>query len=302
MSNLTLNEQLCQACRDGDKAQVLSLIKQGANDWENGLYYSGKMGHEEIQLIMISKMKYVNKDLNKHSLNVELRDACHNGNKETVLSLIKEGADDFNGGLTQTCLRGYKDLALLMIEHGANNFNVGLSQACFTGHVDLVNLMIENGATDWEQGLYYAKEGGHTELVNLMINKMNEYEKKLEIPVTREHNYLEDLLKQTKCVIMESDYNTPQITLLKPGNEKAIYEDIMSQFKNLDTNYVKSVTFQIIGNKYVIDILKDKNKVDKINYTVFGYDGEYLKSFFLLDELLKTKYTKSRDNSFFMLK
>ncbi len=200
-----------------------------------------------------------------------------------------------------------EDKIKVLINEGRTlwSLNQGLDQACRDGDKAKVLSLIKQGANNWYDALYFANKFERKEIESLLVSKIEESKKKLEISITQHHNYLEDLLEKTKCVmskIIEANDNTPQITLLKPDNEKAIYEDIMSQFKNLETDYVKSVTFEIVNNKYIIDILKDEHKVDVIEYTVFGYDGEYLKSFFLLDEWLKTKYTKSRDNLFFMLK
>ena len=67
------------------------MIKNGANDWNQGLHY-----------------------------------ACLNGHIDIVNLMIEKGANDWNNGLWNACENGHIDIVNLMIEKGANNYNLGL--------------------------------------------------------------------------------------------------------------------------------------------------------------------------------
>ena len=56
--------------------------------------------------------------------NYELVRGCEEGNKELVLSMIRQDASNLNRGLEAACYRGHKELVLLMInkERGFHPF------------------------------------------------------------------------------------------------------------------------------------------------------------------------------------
>ena len=99
---------------DAKIEDILQLIKNGANDWNLGIFY-----------------------------------ACEGGHIEIVNLMIENGADYWNGGLYCACKGGHIDIVNLMIHHGANDWDEGLYSACYGGHIDIGNLMIKNGANNF---------------------------------------------------------------------------------------------------------------------------------------------------------
>lgn len=118
-------------------------------NWNSKLYDACREGHKDLVLSMIEKEEH----------------------KDLVLSMIEKGTYDLNRGLNGACIGGHKDLALLMIEKGAYNWNHGLWYACYGGHINTALLMIEKGADDWNRGLAGACYGGHKDLVLFMFEK-----------------------------------------------------------------------------------------------------------------------------------
>lgn len=104
-------------------------------------------------------------------LNEKLASACLEGDRNSVLLLIEQGADNWNEGLSNTCLGGHEEIVELMIRKGATSWNVGLVNACSGGHIKIAELMISKGATHWTRGLKAALANDHKELVLLMIEK-----------------------------------------------------------------------------------------------------------------------------------
>ncbi len=81
---ISLNFELATACSYGNKEEVESLIKKGADDF-----------------------------------NWALQHACYDGHLEIVKLLIEKGADDFNSGLKCAYYHDYMDIMILMINKGA---------------------------------------------------------------------------------------------------------------------------------------------------------------------------------------
>ena len=50
-----VNGILYNACKKGDRKEVLWLIEKGENNWNTGLYVACQEGHKEIVLMMIEK-------------------------------------------------------------------------------------------------------------------------------------------------------------------------------------------------------------------------------------------------------
>ena len=90
---------------------VQFLISKGANDWNNGLYYS-----------------------------------CRGGHMDMVQLMIEKGADEWNVGFDGACEGGHMNIVQFMIEKGADEWNWGLRYACYGGHMDIIHLMIKKGA------------------------------------------------------------------------------------------------------------------------------------------------------------
>ena len=102
--------------------------------------------------------------------------ACLTGHKEIVLSMIENGANDWNDGLIKACYGGYKDLALLIIEKGANAWKWGLTNACSGGHKDLALLMIEKGANINDCSIELGEEDIEI-LIKIGIKNFGKYKK-----------------------------------------------------------------------------------------------------------------------------
>ena len=108
-----INIMFLNVCRSGSRELVELMIRQGADDWNEGLHWACKGGHKEI---------------------VEL--------------LIEKGADGWNWGLYGACRGGHKELVEFFIEKGADNWNFGLHGACEGGHKEIVELLIKKGASN----------------------------------------------------------------------------------------------------------------------------------------------------------
>ncbi len=152
-----INFRLANACYNGDKETALSLIREGADNFDWALQGSCRGGHKELAELMI---KY------SARLNWGLTGACEGGQKDLALLIIeryKQVTDinnngisafydraisylDFNYCLVRACLYGYKELVLLMIKNGAIDYNWGLAGACENGHLEIIELLIDKGA------------------------------------------------------------------------------------------------------------------------------------------------------------
>lgn len=65
---------------------------------------------------------------------------------KAVKQCIKDGANDWNRGLTHACYGGNLQVIQLMIDHGATSFDQGLICAFYTNKIDIAELMISFGA------------------------------------------------------------------------------------------------------------------------------------------------------------
>ncbi len=136
---MSLNQNLCNACRDNDINLVNELIKQGANDFNRGLRWASFKGNVEIVKLMI-----------ENGATDGLWNACYGGNIEIIELLIGKGANDFNQGLIGACRAGHIEIVKLMIENRAPevlDLNGGLQETCsFSNNKELMLLLIIKGA------------------------------------------------------------------------------------------------------------------------------------------------------------
>jgi len=83
-----MQEQLNNACKNGDIKEVYKLIEEKFNfDWNPGLINACLRGHIDIAKLMISKGVY--------KVNMGLRCACYNGHANIADLMISYGATDW---------------------------------------------------------------------------------------------------------------------------------------------------------------------------------------------------------------
>lgn len=166
------------SCTEGNLERVRSLIeKVPMNDYNYniGLNCGLQSGNMEIVRLMIKKgaNNYIN----------AIYFACLSGNIEIIQLMIEKGANGYNDGLTSACQTGNMEIAKLMIEKGANNYNFGLTIASQKGNVKIVKSMIENGANNYNDGLTYACKNQDINLIQLLIEKgANEIDRYYSFP------------------------------------------------------------------------------------------------------------------------
>lgn len=152
-----LNSALDWSCFGGNKYLIAFILKNGANNWDNGLYGACLGGHEDIAEWMISL-----------------------------------GATDYDYGLEGACRGGFKKLAQIMINKGATDWDNGLYAACSMGYKELVVFMIEKGAVSLDRGLLYASLRGHKDLSLFLIIKGADIDRSRIIFTTFDIKYLQD--------------------------------------------------------------------------------------------------------------
>ncbi len=140
------NNQLYDACRNGNKQLVLSLIKEEL-DWNYGLSYACMGGHRDIIDLMINK--------GANNFNIAFISAFYNGNKELINLILEKGIYSYAA----------RDPPEIL------DFNSGLAHACYLGNEYLVDLMISGGANDFNRGLFNARRKKHDKIAELMIKK-----------------------------------------------------------------------------------------------------------------------------------
>ncbi len=110
---MDLNEDLINACIEGNVDQVKLLLNEGANDYNTGLSYAcygGYNEHKEIAKLLIS--------LAPNDINSGLFNACVGGKIEMVKLMILYGADNFNTAIWYS--KNNKEISLLLLSKGAD--------------------------------------------------------------------------------------------------------------------------------------------------------------------------------------
>jgi len=122
--NVSVNALLAVACGLGDRMLIDSMIKKGANDWNNGMIR-----------------------------------ALSNGRPNIAKMMIEKGADNWDLGTPKACANGYFDVVQFMIQKGCLTTshyieapNFFLQCAWNAGHMNIVKLIISKGITEWYGG------------------------------------------------------------------------------------------------------------------------------------------------------
>jgi len=119
--------------------------------------------------------------------NIELMQACKNGNNEKILNLLEVGAQiDFRDSVGCTplwvaCWKGWEEVVQTLITNGAgvdiakNNGATPLYIACELGKLRIVQLLVDAGADvdkpmrDGSTALYIASQHGHVEVARFLL-------------------------------------------------------------------------------------------------------------------------------------
>lgn len=171
------NVGLTGACSGGNVEMAEFMISKGANNWEESFrYLLNSKNYIPFTLFELligsSSAHYTTIDINKFLINAPLDDV------ENIKTLIKCGANDWNGGLIRACQISCLNMAKLMINHGATNLNECLVIACMckptqalkSGNLAIAELLIAKGANDWNEGLKNAYSVKNMTLAMLMIS------------------------------------------------------------------------------------------------------------------------------------
>lgn len=161
------NQGLRHACRGGQLDIVKLLIACYVSDLRSALNEANDGGHIEIVEFITQKIAEENIDM----WNFRLKDACKDGDIESVKFAISNGANDWHDGLLWACFGGNMEIVQLILSHGGRDLNGGLMAAFQEGHMEIVKLMISLGANRFHDIWWSACEEGKIEMVELLISQ-----------------------------------------------------------------------------------------------------------------------------------
>ena len=172
------DDLLQKTCLTGNSHIASLLIKNGANDWIQGLRNACKRGHKNMAMFIYQHGDKVHFWTPPHCEEV-LYSVCR-GNDYTLLDIMTiNGAKDWDAGLGGACRGGHIKMAELMIEKGVTvtGFDHGMIQACKSGHMHMFKFLIAEATKNNHQfsiedvniSLCNACEFGHKDLVLLLI-------------------------------------------------------------------------------------------------------------------------------------
>jgi len=147
------------------------FVYESAHEWEHvqgtdmdlGMRIAAKNGNKELVELLI-----------KHGANnwhFGMCGAAQGGHKELVEFFVEHGARDFNSGMICAVRSGHKELVEFFMEHGADTFHYGMYCAALHGYKDIAELLIKHGATNLNYGLQCAAQGGHKKLVEFFVKQ-----------------------------------------------------------------------------------------------------------------------------------
>lgn len=262
-----LNNALAGACHGGNYRLVSLLLDNGADQVNDGLILALSITFNNA----LQQVPNTNKDeyhdvvalllqqdsITTLTLSTGLNLACALGRLNTVLLLIKYGADAWNSGLHYACQYGHYDIAKLMIDKGADTLNAGLSTALLHRHYDIAILLVERGAIKYHTGIYndamaYACVKGKINLIYLLIKKgANDWNRGLIAACTyNQHDTAALMIEKgadiDKCTLeLSIDAVTRLIRLGVPGvanRYMTIAKKIESQQQTLNSYLIGNLT------------------------------------------------------------
>lgn len=201
--------------------------------------------------------------VDKQRLNMQLRSAAHNGNKQKVETLIAQGADineqnkSGENALMRAVENGHIKVCELLIAKGADvnaqNYKTGntaLIVAAIMGYKTVCQLLIAHGADLSVQGKYddtalvAAARRGQEEVCKLLIDEMIKQEQKqtriVLYPILKEHKRMgRDTARLVTQQLQESQKSN------KAGYKSRAHEEIMkikdTELREELLEYLKSI-------------------------------------------------------------
>lgn len=183
--------------------------------------------------------------LDQQNLNMKLRSAARNGNKQKVERLIAQGADinaqNKSGefALMRAAENGRRDICELLITQGADvnaqsykTKDTALMKAAFMGHKEICQLLIAHGANMYVQNIYgdtalmKAAKSNEKTICKFLIDEMIKQEQKLARTVfynsLKEHTTTgRDMAKMVTQQLQDSQQKS------KTGYKSRAREEIM---------------------------------------------------------------------------
>ena len=194
-AEVSLDEMLSLACRQGKQDIVELLLESGANvnhrnkAGNTPLLEACSQGHTTIAQMLLDHGADIDAPTEPTS-DSALTWACTLGNDSVVEILLKRGADvehrtkDGCTALMFAALAGHVKVTRLLLEHGAkinvesdSNKDSPLTFACWKGHKKVVQLLLEHRANlehRTKEGftpLMFAALGGHTDVAGLLLER-----------------------------------------------------------------------------------------------------------------------------------
>lgn len=192
-AEVSLDEMLSLACRQGKQDIVELLLESGANvnhrnkAGNTPLLEACSQGHVSIARLLLDR--HANIDTPTETTHDSaLTWACTLGNEEIVELLLHRNArvehrtKDGCTALMFAALAGHERVAKLLLDHGAeinvesdSNKDSPLTFACWKGHQKVVKLFLERNADiehrtkEGFSPLMFAALGGHTEVAELLL-------------------------------------------------------------------------------------------------------------------------------------
>ena len=192
-AEVSLDEMLSLACRQGKQDIVELLLESGAN-----VNHRNKAGNTPLLEACSQGHVSIAKLLLEHGADIDaptettydsaLTWACTLGNEEVVLLLLEKKAKvehrtkDGCTALMFAALAGHERVARLLLDHGAeinvesdSNKDSPLTFACWKGHQKVVELFLERNADiehrtkEGFSPLMFAALGGHTAVAGLLL-------------------------------------------------------------------------------------------------------------------------------------
>ena len=192
-AEVSLDEMLSLACRQGKQDIVELLLESGANvnhrnkAGNTPLLEACSQGHVTIAKLLLDR----NADIDaptETTFDSALTWACTLGNIEIVLLLLDRKANvehrtkDGCTALMFAALAGHENVARLLLDHRAkinvesdSNKDSPLTFACWKGHQKVVKLFLERKANiehrtkEGFSPLMFAALGGHTQVADLLL-------------------------------------------------------------------------------------------------------------------------------------
>lgn len=147
---------------------VHRLIKNGADDWDDGLFYSAKYGHAELLRFFMTKQQNKDTDLGLYITEEAVR--C--GHQDVIRILEEKGAFSLNEALVGAAKSGNIELVREYLQRGASTIHRSLTPAAETGNVPMAQLLLDSGVTvNLHEAMIAAARRCQREMLQFLMKK-----------------------------------------------------------------------------------------------------------------------------------